>query len=80
MVSLKRPMLLTECTKQSKTVFINFATVWEFFECRFIVFGRQHVAELLLAFGKIIVRVNCHTFIRIGLGKLRVEVEFVLYS
>jgi len=73
-------MLRTECTEQRYTVFINFVTVWEFFECRYSVFGRQYVAELLLAFGKIIVHVNCHTFIRIGLGKLRVEVEFVLYS
>jgi hypothetical protein len=79
-VSLKRPMLCSECTEQSQTAFINFVTVWEFFECRFSMFGRQHVAELLLAFGKIIARVKCHTFIRIGLGKLLVEVEFVLYS
>ena len=43
------------------------------------MFGRQHVAELLLAFGKIIVLVNCHTFIRIRLGKLRDEVDFAVY-
>ena len=59
---------------------VNFVTVWEFFVRRYSVFVRQHVAELLLGFGKIIVRVNCHTFIRIRLGKLRVEVEYAVHS